>query len=914
MKSVEDQYNELIYSLSKLDNSIVEPEEFNLTRSDFKILIDEMEENGLINKGTWFLSGGYHFKGLTFKGKSFIQNLNIEVTEVNTDVVLNPNSHNLMKNEALEIQERTTQSYDFKSEVEASHYIIDNLINAGFPAESLAEEQRLYDTNQRVDISIYHNDQIVAIIEIKKTNNLKNRLSAQFAQQLTSFYFIITLNQQIIPRVFIVFYADDIETFYEFDANGQTITKHNNFPDYQSLLPVENSKIKDQSKYQMQSNAYASFDNDITHENDSLDIDKDVSAFAKLITYKDLSTPLSIGLFGKWGSGKSFFMEKLSTKIDYYSEHQDKNTFCKDIVHVKFNAWHYSDTNLWASLVYKIFQEIDKKINGITDNNSLESQKSTLYKELESSKQAILEKQQEKNKCEVEIADLTKQIVDQEEKIHSNENKLTALELFDYGKEVLQEPEIQSQVQDIKKKLYIENELDFRTIKDTYYELKSLTTILETLFTLFRNDKNFIVYSSIFLGVLFISIAIVNLSNFSMYILLSPLMPAIIFFRDQLKKLAPIKEDLNKLINSWEDIKKQKQDKNHQDILFMKKQQEKLQDELQVVNSHIQKVKDLEEKIKHEIKDIENGKYFREFIQNRISSTDYTQHLGLISLIRDDFTELERFLLSDKNNEKYNIDRIVLYIDDLDRCPDNLVVDVLEAVHLLLAFELFVVIVGVDSRWIQSSLKKKHSNIDDKNITSKQYIEKIFQIPFKIKNLATEDKQNLAKEVLKNNLIDTDTENTTVYHNLRHNPDLEDESIKNIEELTNSLEILTPNLRNIHEKLQLTSEEIKYIEKISNHIGETPRSIKRFINIYRIIRSHDDINILLSESFEDYKMILLLLCETFWKEDNKSDFVEELDSEIKEYYRSFDENKKIKLNEFIERFSFSNEYKLNGKL
>ncbi len=44
------------------------------------------------------------------------------------------------------------------------------------------------------------------------------------------------------------------------------------------------------------------------------------------------------------------------------------------------------------------------------------------------------------------------------------------------------------------------------------------------------------------------------------------------------------------------------------------------------------------------------------------------------------------------------LNRIVLYIDDLDRCPPKRVVEVLQAVHLLLAFELFVVVVGVDAR------------------------------------------------------------------------------------------------------------------------------------------------------------------------------------------------------------------------
>ena len=57
------------------------------------------------------------------------------------------------------------------------------------------------------------------------------------------------------------------------------------------------------------------------------------------------------------------------------------------------------------------------------------------------------------------------------------------------------------------------------------------------------------------------------------------------------------------------------------------------------------------------------------------------------------------------------IDRIVLYIDDLDRCPPKRVVEVLEAVHLILALELFVVIIAVDPRWLLQSLRLHYADL-----------------------------------------------------------------------------------------------------------------------------------------------------------------------------------------------------------
>ena len=62
-----------------------------------------------------------------------------------------------------------------------------------------------------------------------------------------------------------------------------------------------------------------------------------------------------------------------------------------------------------------------------------------------------------------------------------------------------------------------------------------------------------------------------------------------------------------------------------------------------------------------------------------------------------------------RSNDPTVVNRIILYIDDLDRCPPEKVVDVLRAIHLLLAFRLFVVVVAVDARWMKRSLKDRFS-------------------------------------------------------------------------------------------------------------------------------------------------------------------------------------------------------------
>jgi KAP family P-loop domain len=112
----------------------------------------------------------------------------------------------------------------------------------------------------------------------------------------------------------------------------------------------------------------------------------------------------------------------------------------------------------------------------------------------------------------------------------------------------------------------------------------------------------------------------------------------------------------------------------------------------------------------------DKGLQLQEFVRERAASSDYRAKLGVVSQIRRDFEQLVTLLPGSQPMEAEKVaaavaavkehipevERIILFVDDLDRCPHDKVVDVLQAVHLLLAFKLFVVVVGVDSRWLEA--------------------------------------------------------------------------------------------------------------------------------------------------------------------------------------------------------------------
>jgi hypothetical protein len=275
------------------------------------------------------------------------------------------------------------------------------------------------------------------------------------------------------------------------------------------------------------------------------------------------------------------------------------------------------------------------------------------------------------------------------------------------------------------------------------------------------------------------------------------------------------------------------------------------------------------------------------FIDRRSKSEDYKKHLGLISIIRRDF-EILNDLFTDHNQEaekiknakefkdkfKKPLERIILYIDDLDRCPEENVVQVLEAVNLLMAFPLFVVVVGVDSRWVKNALIKKHAlqftgklqgnEAIDTNlemIEPSNYLEKIFQIPFHLKDAKDTSVKDMIKKLAQSKAKITGYVEAGYVEEGNVETTTADSDKGNIPADTNSSSSSTTDtiLFDKPEALILTDEEIALMQDMSDVIGNNPRAIKRFVNIYRIIKAHEEFDYEADSTNQELSAILFLL-------------------------------------------------------
>lgn len=489
---------------------------------------------------------------------------------------------------------------------------------------------------------------------------------------------------------------------------------------------------------------------------DRLGVGPEASAFARLILDKDVKAPLSIGLLGDWGSGKSFFIEQIKKQMGALLAERRPELHAS-VVQIEFNAWHASDANLWASLVTNIFDEIWRAVSATDVNVTAAEARASLGEEIKRARGAVHEAQ-----AQVETG--REALAKAEEELELKREKL-ALE-----KTVSETvgAEVRALAQAAGWHTPIQNLHDVdqaaRALLASGQRLRQVGAAL-----LERPGVGIVLPMLLCLGSAGLVLSFLEAAGLSAWLhrvsqvlttvagVVGAVVAPLKLAKDRVdaltSKLSGVQDHFDAKLKGLRESKDPKSLALAADLERARREVESNEQSVKVARAH------LAELMNQQVT-LDPAHRLGSFLQERVQSGPYRAQQGIISLVHKDFSELSQYMkrlreeaadpppaAEDETPEGVTprvkikpIDRIVLYVDDLDRCRPAQVVAMLEAVHLLLALDLFVVVVAVDSRWLTRALEVHYSELlgarqdgerdDLRESTPQNYLEKIFQITY----------------------------------------------------------------------------------------------------------------------------------------------------------------------------------------
>ncbi|TCO81192.1 KAP-like P-loop domain-containing protein [Plasticicumulans lactativorans] len=521
----------------------------------------------------------------------------------------------------------------------------------------------------------------------------------------------------------------------------------------------------------------------VSADDDRLDVLRFARAFAATAAARAVEPPLSIAVFGDWGSGKSTFMHLLEGELAAFAARGrgGELAYCGHVVPVWFNAWHYADANLWASLVFTLFEELDHHVGG-RQADADAATRADFGRLLQTFEVAgVLQ-------AEAEVAQaLAAARVDSAqaglaEAERTARARAQAFEQLARDGAVVAFRQALGGSDDVARVAAAADALGLgglaqavRSGQATHAEVQVLLDEARAAQLRARGALDWLLRAPLRArewALLVLGVLALGAGGYGLYRVLAfdptlarfttafgevaaALVLGVGWARD---KLATVGRALDALDGLRQQVAARIEQRVRSDAAVQAAQCE-LDAARLAVEAARARVAEAEAERQRAAQALKAGLRavrLAQFIQQRLDAQDYEKQLGLISTIRRDLTLLGAFLnppgaraSAEEQNararlqaagiavESRPVDRIVLFIDDLDRCPPERVVQVLEAIHLLLALPLFVVVVGVDMRWVVNALHQRFADQLDSSgdggserASALDYLEKIFQLAF----------------------------------------------------------------------------------------------------------------------------------------------------------------------------------------
>ncbi|WP_428327878.1 KAP family P-loop NTPase fold protein [Mucilaginibacter sp.] len=235
---------------------------------------------------------------------------------------------------------------------------------------------------------------------------------------------------------------------------------------------------------------------------------------------------------------------------------------------------------------------------------------------------------------------------------------------------------------------------------------------------------------------------------------------------------------------------------------------------------------------KKEVKDVTEtltGKEGEKILKGFVNPHKKEDKYALVRHFRDDFKKMI---------DKSEIKKLVVIIDDLDRCTPERIIENLEAIKLFLNVEKTAFVIGADPRIVRHAIEYRYKtdsieNADDADTQNKRivsdYLEKLIQIPYNLPKLSDGEVETYITLLFcKNGLGDDFAKIQTAFCEFREKDRYSVFGFGNLQEIITQ------------EQKDKLGDSVTLIASLSSIITEglngNPRQIKRFLNTFTLRR------------------------------------------------------------------------------
>ncbi|MFF5381112.1 KAP family P-loop NTPase fold protein [Pedobacter suwonensis] len=222
--------------------------------------------------------------------------------------------------------------------------------------------------------------------------------------------------------------------------------------------------------------------------------------------------------------------------------------------------------------------------------------------------------------------------------------------------------------------------------------------------------------------------------------------------------------------------------------------------------------------------------------------------INAVAEFRKDFSELL---------EATGFKRLVVIIDDLDRCSPERIIENLEAIKLFLNVPKTAFIIGADPRIVKYAIEHKYKNNkeieEENNRIVIDYLEKLIQLPYSLPRLSESEVETyISMLICKKEIGDIKFKNVLdEFTKYRQTNKYSAFGLSNFEKILEAEEF---------EKVKNNVITIPaLVPLITNSLYGNPRQIKRFLNTYTIRKRLAEVASL--ESFNDAILAKMMILE-----------------------------------------------------